>query len=50
MLCSMAWKAVDAKGNDVSKDFTMSQNGQTVTFTATSAFIESNQLKQGFTI
>ena len=33
------WKAVDDKGNDVSKDFTMSQNGQTVTFTATSAFM-----------
>ena len=43
------WKAVDAKGNDVSKDFTMSQNGQTITFTATQDFmnqINSNKSSQ----
>ena len=41
------WKAVDAKGNDVSKDFTMSQNGQTVTFTATSAFMNQINANKG---
>ena len=41
------WKAVDTKGNDVSKDFTMSQNGQTVTFTATSAFMNQINSNKG---
>ena len=41
------WKAVDVKGNDVSKDFTMSQNGQTVTFTATSAFMNQINSNKG---
>ena len=41
------WKAVDDKGNDVSKDFTMSQNGQTVTFTATSAFMNQINANKG---
>ena len=41
------WKAVDDKGNDVSKDFTMSQNGQTVTFTATSAFMNQINSNKG---
>lgn len=42
-----SWKAVDAKGNDVSKDFTMSQNGQTVTFTATQDFMNQINSNKG---
>lgn len=41
------WKAVDAKGNDVSKDFTMSQNGQTITFTATQDFMNQINSNKG---
>ena len=41
------WKAVDTKGNDVSKDFTMSQNGQTVTFTATQDFMNQINSNKG---
>lgn len=42
-----SWNAVDSQGNDVTKDFTLTQNGQNLTFNASQALMNEINANKG---